>query len=207
MALPRPDEDDGRFARALLATTQADPQKVQQTQRMQMEAAARCHEVPPLCQLLLERHVVTEARMLAVLRLLQQAGTGPLKRIEEMVVRPTQPARGAALRAALSLRNPRTRAVALVLALLALGIGLWWRQAVATAPMMYVRCKACRKISRVPWSRTFPVRCPKCGRRQAYFLKVCPNGHFFTVKSPFVPEPCPVCGSPRSRPPRPDEVR
>jgi len=207
LSLPRPDEQDGEFVRTLLATTRVDPEKLGRVQQLQMKAATRQHEVPPLCQLLVEQRVINEAQMLAVLRLQQQSGRGALHLAHEMVVRPTRRTQFGALRAALSLRNPRTRAALVILVVFLLGLGVWWRQAAANVPRMYVRCLDCGFVSEVRWSNTFPVKCPHCGRVRAVYLKVCSNGHLFPSQSPFEPEPCPVCGSPTSRPATAEDVR
>jgi len=149
-----------------------------------MKAATRQHEVPPLCQLLVEQRVINEAQMLAVLRLQQQGGRGALHLAHEMVVR-----------------------ALVILVVFLLGLGVWWRQAAANVPRMYVRCLDCGFVSEVRWSNTFPVKCPHCGRVRAVYLKVCSNGHLFPSQSPFEPEPCPVCGSPTSRPATAEDVR
>ncbi len=191
LSRPRPDEDDGRFVQRLQATTDVDAEKVQQTQSLQLRDARRYHEVPPLCQLLMERGVINEAQMLAVLRLQQRNGHGTLRIAHDMAVEPARRRPLGALRKALSLRNPPVRAAALIAALFLLGLGIWWRQAATGGHTMYVRCEACGQINKVRWSKTFPVQCPQCGKTMAFYAKICENGNIFTVKSPYVPEPLP----------------
>ena len=216
LSRPRPDEDDGRFVQTLLATGSVDAEKVRQTQALQLKAAAKYHELPPLGQLLMERHVITEAQMLAVFKLQQQSGYGALKVALDMAVGPAAQKRLPALREALSLRDPHTRKVALVAGLFLLGIGLWWRQAVASAPTMYVKCSRCNEISKVRAAKTFPVECPKCERKRAFFVKLCPNCrkqypdrpamYMFTVNNPYLPEPCPRCHSTSTRAVRAEDL-
>ena len=206
LSCPRPDEDDGRFIQALLATGGVDPEKVRQTQALQIRAATKYHEVPPLCQLLMERHLITEAQMLALLKLQQQSGYGPLKVALDMVAGPAQQKRLPALRQTLSLRNPQTRKVAIVAGLFLAAIVIWWRQTAAGAPTMYVQCELCNKVSSVRWSKTFPVVCPHCRGTSAYYVRICPNRHIFRVRSPYTVEPCPRCGSTSARPLRAQDV-
>jgi hypothetical protein len=192
MSLPRPDETDGEFVRALMASTRVDREKVDEVQRKQLEAARRWHEVPPLCQLLLEAHVISEARMLGVLRLQEKNGRGALKIAREMALPSRGGSEGGASGRGALLRSPTVLRIAVVAGLFLIGTAVWWVHSAATTRTVYVRCRTCRLISEVRWSNTWPVKCPKCGRQSGYFAKICANGHIFTVDNPFVPQPLPA---------------
>jgi len=200
LSLPRPDEDDGDFIRTLLSTTSLEREKVERVQQLQIKAATRYHEVPPLAQLLLERRVISEAQMLAVLRLQRQNGRGALKRACDMVRPPVSEGEKRGLRQFVSLRKSGLRNVALVLVLFALSTGIWVWQAHANMPTMFVKCQHCGRLSETKWSDTLPVKCPKCGNVLAYYAVICRNGHVFTWDSPHDPKPCPVCGTTSVRP-------
>lgn len=195
LGLPRPSEQDRTFAKALMMTGAVDPSKVEEARQLQAKAAGKYHEVPPLCQLVLERHLLTEGQMLALLRKQEEAGHGTLRTARQAVAKPAQETAAATLTKAASLRNPRNRKLAIILACFLLGLGMWAWHVSASRVWMYVQCERCTAISRVEWSKTFPVRCPRCEKEYAYYLVVCENGHQFTVNSPYVSEPCPRCGT------------
>ena len=202
----RPNENDALFVETLLTTQNVDRKRVQQVQQLQAKAASRYHEVPPLCQLLIERRVISEAQMLAVLKILQNKGQGNLKMVYEMVVKPTKRTRWGDLSKTLSLRNPRNRNVVLIITLFVVGLGIWRWQTAGGASMVYVQCKHCGKISEIEWSKTYPVRCPVCSTNRAYYALICADGHIFGVENPFIPHSCPECGTSSVRPLREEDL-
>lgn len=206
MSRPRPNEADGEFVRILRRTTEVDMEKVKKLQQLQAKAATRRHEVPPLCQLLMEHRVISEAQLLGILKRQANGGGGPLSRAREMAGEARSARRVKKLRKVLSLSNPRTRQVLIVAALLLLGLAAWRWQA-AGGEKIYVKCHTCGEVSRVPWSRSFPVRCPR-GHKDAYYAWTCEKGHIFTVENPSQHRvTCPKCGTAKVRPVREKDVQ
>jgi hypothetical protein len=184
----------------------ADPEKVQKVQNLQMKAAKKYHEIPPLCQLLLERRVINEGEMLALLKKEEKNGRGPLY-IGRKLLKPTLETTTDRLRQMFTLRDTRVRNALIILALFAVGLGIWRWQAAGSDVHMFVKCRHCYAISEVPWAQKFPVQCPNCGNTRAYYAMICENGHVFTVEDPLAPHRCPETGSSRVHPLTAEEAR
>jgi len=163
--------------------------------------AARRHEVPPIGQLLVQRRVLTEVRMLEVLRAQTADGRGSLQRALAMSQPPPkETAAGRVLRKATG--SPAVlRGIAVAAVLVMAAVGVWaWR---FREEPLYVlgRCTNCEAVQKVEWSAyDWPVVCARCGRKTVYYAVVCPNGHVYTRAFPFTNEPCPECGADRGRP-------
>jgi len=203
LSLARPNTADDAFVETLLTMTDVDQAKVKEVRELQRKAAQKRHEVPPVCQLLLEHHVISEGQMLAALKFLERTGEGPLQAAKGYVKKPKKESGAENFWKAASPKNPQARRVALVLVLVLIAVVMWMRQGHEETRTMYVKCDACKKVSLVPWATKFPVRCPKCDKKKAFFAVVCPKGHIFTRKSPYSHEPCPICKATSARPYRP----
>ena len=208
LSLPRPDEQDQAFAEALQASVEVDRAGIARTQQLQRRAARQCHEVPPLCQLLVDCRVLSEAQMLAVLKLQERSGQGALATVRKMIEKALgrEPARKVLKE--LSFRTPAVRAAVIMVALLVLGIGLWAWNASYGGTRMYVKCHRCGEVSQVRWSATFPVTCRRCGKLAARYAVVCRKcSSIFVRESPYSHEPCPDCGCPHARSVTPEDLR
>jgi hypothetical protein len=205
MALPRPNERDGQFVRLLEHNTDVDMDKVRRLQRLQAKAATRRHEVPPLCQLLMEKRIISEAQLLAILKHQAEGDAGDLARARSMAGEARSVERTEKLRKTLSLKNPRTRQILIVTFLLVMGL-VAWRWQVGGGRTMFVKCRRCDEVAEVKWSRSFPVKCPE-GHRDAYYAMICQKGHIFTVENPFKRHvTCPECGTTNVRPLREEDL-
>lgn len=206
MSLPRPDEHDGRFIRYLEHTTDADMEKVEKIRKLQMKAASRYHEVPPLCQLLMERRVLSEAQMLGILKRQEKNGEGLLAVARKMAGERKSTERARNLRKKVSLKNPTTRNVVIVLALLLLGLAAWHWQTGSGKTVM-VKCRKCGATGKAAWTKSFPVTCPEKNHKAAYYAMICEEGHVFTVDNPYNPHiTCPRCGTTNVRPLREEDL-
>ncbi|MFP4027476.1 MAG: hypothetical protein ACLFWL_06780 [Candidatus Brocadiia bacterium] len=199
MCIPRPNEEDGRFIQILRETAEVDQERVEKIHKAQSKAAMKYHEVPPLCQLLVEKRVLGESEMLRILNQIKQRGRGALKIVEELVIKPTKKTRGEKLLKSISYRNPRARNIYIVAVLFLAAMGIWRWQTAENVPKMYVKCKHCGKINKVKWAKELPVRCPNCGNKRAFYAMIGEDGHVFTVKNPYIPHVNPKTGSPDVR--------
>jgi hypothetical protein len=197
----RPDEEDGDFLARLAVRGGVDAGQVKEVAALQRKMAARRNEVPPIGQLLVQRHVLTEAQMLDIMREQMAGGGGALQTCLAMSQpRPREnPAGRLVARARGSAQLVRGVAVAIVLTLLA---GAIWAWQIREKPVQVVgRCAHCESLVKVRWSATqWPAKCPRCGRQTVYYAVMCPNGHLFTRAFPFTNECCPECGADRGRP-------
>lgn len=206
LSLRRPSESDDEFLTALRQKSDVDWGKVKKVRRLQQKAAQKCHEIPPICQLLMERRVISETQMLTVLKQLNQNETGDLHNAREMAGERKSIQRVKRLKKAITPSKTTARYAAIVVALLLLGIGAWKWQA-AQGRKVVVQCRNCNEISQVNWSKSFPVRCPNCGKKTAYYAMKCENGHIFTVRNPYQRIiTCPTCGTKESHPLKEDEI-
>ena len=197
----RPDADDEDFLARLGAREDVDPAQVKQVAALQRKMAARRNEVPPVAQLLVQRHVLTEGQMLEVLQAQSAEGRGAKTTALAMSQAPVKesPASRLVRQAKGSPRAVATLALAVVLGLLATGLWAWQ---IREKPVYVVgRCSDCEGLVKVEWSVTdWPARCPRCGRQAVRYALICPNGHLFTRESPFTFEACPECGAGHGRP-------
>lgn len=200
MAFHRPCEDDEEFAELIKNRTDADEEKVDRTRKLQAGIASSRNEVPPLCQLLMEKRVITEAQMLGALKHLQKQGRGPLEKARRMAGERKSTRRVQAVKKKISLKNPVIRNILIVLLLLLLGVGAWQIHA-SRGPKAAVKCRECDEVSWVSWSQSYPVKCPSCGSKSAYYAMKCKNEHIFTISNPYQRrKKCPVCDTTRVRP-------
>jgi hypothetical protein len=205
LCLPRPCEDDGRFVETLRATFQVDQDRLQEVQALQQKAATKYHEVPPLCQLLLERHGVNEAQMLAVLKVQSQdGGYSALRIAREMTAGPAKESGAARVRKAL--KDPRVRNMTVIGALFLLALGIWQWEAAGHIRTVAVECSHCGRMSIMEWPKKFPAPCPQCKNRMALPVFVCAKGHTFTVTNPYEPPSCPKCGARSVKPLPPEDL-
>ena len=167
---------------------------------MQAEAAEKRHEVPPVCQLLVEKRIIGEAQMLAMLKFQSRSREGCLRSAQAAVLRHTKGKGGPAGVTDLSLNDPKVRYAGAIAGFLALALIIWAIAARATAEYMYVRCGACKSYSRVRSSTEFPVECPVCLKKEANLAVICTNGHIFTRRGIGDRRACPVCGASTARP-------
>ena len=200
MSRPRPDAEDASFVEALLTMVDVEKAKLEEVQGLQRKASEQCHEVPPLCQLLLEQRVVSEGQMLAALKFQERMDKGSLRAVKQLVTKPKKESAVGAVRRAVSLKDPTVRKVALVVVLFLIAIVMWVRQGGGQSAELYVYCKKCSQVSPVGWTTEFPVECPACGANEAFYAVVCPKGHVFIRGSPYSHELCPVCGATSARP-------
>jgi hypothetical protein len=163
MSLPRPDEDDESFLELMTRMADVDPNEVEKIKKLQRAAAEKCHEVPPICQLLVEKRVIREPQMVAMLKFQERNDAGCLKRATESVKRRQGSKRGSfASLKSLSLSTPLVRNAVLVAGLLMLGLGLLAWQAAAGAEWVYVKCTRCGTVSEVRSPESYPAQCPRC---------------------------------------------
>ena len=196
MARPRPDEDDEGFLEQLATMAgDVDQQKLEGTRALQRKAAEKCHEVPPICQLLVEKRMISEAQMLAMLKFQSRSGGGCLRSARDAIAARSKAKAGAgAALPTISLKDPRVRYGGVVAAFLVLALVIWAIAARASAEYMYVKCHDCNSVSRVRASDTFPVECPVCLHEAAYLAVKCPNDHIFGRNGVADRKACPVCG-------------
>lgn len=202
----RPAESDEEFLQTLRQYHDMDWEKVKKIQKLQRKAGKQCHEVPPLCQLLMEKRVITEAEMLGVLQQLNQDQTGDLHEARQMAGDRKSTQRWKRFKNIITPSKTTVRYTGIVVVLLLLGIGAWkWQE--TQGPEVTVKCRHCGEFSRVSWSKTFPVKCPKCGRKTAYYAMICKNGHVFTISNPYKRvKTCPKCGTSDTRPIKEEEL-
>jgi ribosomal protein S27E len=195
LSLPRPSENDEEFLDVLRRKCDVDWDKVQKAKKLQRKAVKKCHEVPPICQLLMEKRVITEVQMLSVLKDLSQGETGDLYDARQMAGDRKSTRRFKQFKKFITPSKQTIRYTAIVVTLLLLGIGAWRWQA-SSGPEITVKCRSCGEMSRIHWSKTFPVRCPQCGEKTAYYTMICDNGHIFTISNPHKRViRCPKCGT------------
>lgn len=197
----RPDADDRDFLARLAGRGDLERSRLEDVAALQGKMARERREVPPIGQLLVQKRVITEARLLDVLREQAAEGLGSLHTALLMSRPPPKETAAGRLvrRAAGSPKLMRSIAVVVVLGLLA--TGLWALQLREKPLYVYGRCQRCEGIAKVEWSATdWPAKCPRCGSRAVYYAVRCPNGHIFTRKFPFTYETCPECGADRGYP-------
>ena len=196
MARPRPDADDEAFLQQMQQMADVDQAKVEEVKALQAKAAETCHEVPPICQLLVERRAISEGQMLAMLRFQQRRREGCLYAALEIAARHGggKPGSGGAI-PQISLKDPRVRYAGIVAGLLVLGLVIWLVGAHLSKEYMIVKCANCNSLSRVEFSTAFPVKCPICLAQKAHLAYRCEKGHIFVRKGQADQSPCPVCGT------------
>lgn len=196
MARERPDEDDDDFAQRAVEAGIADKQKVETIRRTQAEMAAKQHEVPPLAQLLFEKRVLDEGRMLAILNMQKAAGLGSLARIEAM--RQANRKQSLYERVAKGVKPPKQQLknIALVVLVFLTAGALWYYNEFGHRVKVAVICAKCRAESVIAWPHRWPAKCPKCGAMEAYFAVKCIRcGRVYSRASPWSREKCPRCGA------------
>lgn len=201
LAQRRPDSHDEDFVSGLLRHGGVDKQQVQRICALQREMAGKRNEVPPIGQLLVQNRIITEARMLELLREQAKNGTGSLR----MALTMSQPVSrqsavgNLARQVTKSPHIVRNAAVLLGLVLAVLAAWAWaLHEPQATA---YGYCTTCKSWVAVPWTAAgWPARCPRCGTKGVMFAVMCPRGHVFLRDSPFGHEACPECRSDFGRP-------
>jgi len=201
LTVRRPNGDDDDFAARLLRQGDVDREVVLRLCESQRQMARGRNEVLPLAQLLVQKRVIAESRMLDLLQEQARDGMGALKTALDMskpVPResPIGKAAGALLR-----RTDMLKTAVLALALAAAVWGVWaWRlreEPVTT----YGRCDSCLAWVTVPWTAAgWPAVCPKCRLKSVRFAVKCPRGHVFLRDSPFSHETCPDCGADMGHP-------
>ena len=197
----RPDADDEEFLARLAQRDDVDAAQVKEVAALQRKMAARRNEVPPIGQLLVQRHVISEGLMMEVLAAQAADGGGSLQTCLAMSQPPPKSTAAGRLvsRAKGSPQLIRSMVVLVLLSLLAAGI--WALQFREETLYVVGRCEKCEAIVKVEWTPTqWPAKCPRCGRRAVYYALMCPNGHLFTRAFPFTNERCPECGADRGRP-------
>ncbi|KKM24882.1 hypothetical protein LCGC14_1600640 [marine sediment metagenome] len=63
--------------------------------------------------------------------------------------------------------------------------------------LVTVQCKACQHVDRVdvPYDEKFPVKCPKCRKREAVWTRRCPKCEKLFPHSTAKEYSCPHCGA------------
>lgn len=201
LAVRRPDRHDEDFATRLLQRREADPQAVERVRELQRRMSRKRNEVPPIAQLLVQKHVITEAQMLDVLHEQSADGMGSL----ELALSISEPPPKETLvgkfgrRMAKSPHGIRNAALIVVLVLVAWGAWAW--QLREPPIMLYGKCSTCGGLVEIEWTALdWPAQCPRCGHKTVSYAVMCPNGHIFARTSPFSMEPCPECGADFGRP-------
>jgi Zn finger protein HypA/HybF involved in hydrogenase expression len=208
LALRRPNADDEDFVARLLRQADVDPEEVQRTFESQRATARKRNEVPPVAQLLVQKRVITESRMLDLLQEQARDGTGALKTALDMSKPP--PRESAIGKAAGRLLGRpgllKNAAIVLVLGLAVWGVWSWrLREHSFDA---YGQCSSCGAWVTVPWTAAgWPAVCPRCRLKTVRFAVECPRGHVFLRASPFSYEHCPECGADMGRPLTEEEFR
>ncbi len=201
MAVSRPDRHDEDFVARLLARPGVDADAVQNIAAQQRRIAEESNEVPPVCQLLEQAHVITETEMLSLLREEQRDKIGTLHVALNVSLPPPKVTAADRLLKRAKESPDLIRQVALIAALVALTAWVWvWRFGGADVHV-YAQCGWCGDTVLVEWdSMDWPRWCPLCSHKTAAYALICPNGHRFTRANPFSLEECPECGSGRGRP-------
>jgi ribosomal protein S27E len=200
LTVGRPNADDEDFVARLLKRPGIDRRKVAVVQEEQKALAGKRNEVPPVCQLLVQRRVIDESTMLDVLHEQDREGHGALR----MALAMSRPVPKETLASKVRRRAEESphfvRNAILLAVLVALTAGVWaWRLGGETQ-MVFIRCPNCGRLSQTAWSATdWPARCPRCGARAAEAAVVCENNHLFSWPTPYNPVPCPVCGTRAAR--------
>jgi len=210
LTVRRPNENDEDFLRRLLARGRVEEQKVRAVSKLQQEMAQKRNEVPPIGQLLLRKRVITEAEMLEILNEQAREGRGALRvALGSEVAWQERPEAVAAVEALGP--PPRNLGKIVLLVLLSLlAAGAWAWQLKSPRPAVWIRCQGCGRLGKVAWPKSpkdWPVECPYCHQRKAYFAVKCRNGHIFARRSPYSHERCPICGSDYARPLTDADVR
>ncbi len=197
MTLPRPDEDDAEFLELLTRMADAPEGKVNEVKALQRKAAGQYHEVPPVCQLLVERRVISEAQLQAMLKFQRREQTGCPKTALDAISRRTAGARvnGRELLKRIPLSGRRIRYGATIGAgVLVLALLVWGVLNAVLRDEIYVKCTRCGVVSEVELADAFPVRCPTCGGDNAGPAFMCSSGHVVAGRFGAPPARCPICG-------------
>ncbi|MDP6439587.1 MAG: hypothetical protein QGH74_08140 [Candidatus Brocadiia bacterium] len=196
MALPRPDEDDAEFLELLARMADAPEEKVNDVKTLQRKAAGQYHEVPPICQLLVERRVINEAQLQAMLKFQRREQTGCPKTALDAISRHTAGARvsGRELLKRIACDRRVRRGAAIGAGVLALALLTWGVLSAVLGAEIYVKCTQCGVVNEVELADTFPVECPTCGGPNANPAFMCSSGHVVVGKLGAPPAQCPICG-------------
>ncbi len=201
MAVSRPDRHDEDFVARLLTRPGVDADAVQNIAAQQRKMAQERNEVPPVCQLLEQAHVITETEMLSLLREEQHDKIGTLHVALSVSLPPPKVTAADKLLKRAKESPDLIRRVLLVTVIVALTILVCWWRLREPPTEVYAECGWCGSTVLVEWdSMDWPRYCPLCRHKTAAYAVICPNGHQFTRAHPFSREKCPVCGSKRGRP-------
>jgi hypothetical protein len=197
LTVERPNYDDTDFIARLLSRRGVDREKVDAVQREQEAMAGKRNEVPPVCQLLVQRRVISEATMLEILQEQDHDGWGALRVARAMSMPVPKETVAAKLRRRAAESPTFVRNVIVIAALVAVAAGVWvWRLG-GESEMVFIRCTTCERVTLVEWrgATEWPAPCPRCGALTGEVAVVCENRHLSSWPTPYQMIPCPICGS------------
>ncbi len=202
----RPDADDRWFADAVIDSGLAGKEEVEKALQLQRKIAKKANETPPLCQIMLEKHVLGESKVVSLLRKLQNKGQGPLSTICEITGKtPRIKKRKRAVQGTAGGRYV-LKQVVVIASLFLLAAGVWYWQG-REAPYRFIAvCDSCGETNRLKWEPNFPLECPTCRVEAAYPARICEKEHLFPASNPYHHQPCPVCGSSNVRVPKEEDL-
>ncbi len=196
MCKKRPDRDDERFAGAVLRADLAEEEDVRKARKLQEKISGKANETPALCQVMLEKRILSETRTESVLRRLQDMGMGSLASVSEVLKGPARTGgKGAGLQKTLA-ENSHILKYGAIVAVLFLVAAVVWRWQVYESPDRFLTvCDSCEQVSELVWSPHVPLECPECRERSAFPARICSQGHIFASRNPYHTAPCPECGT------------
>lgn len=189
-------KDDQEFAKAVLRLGYVSQEQLDECRRIQKEADSAGHDALPLPMLVLEKRLMQENQVLALLKNAERQGTGLLHRAKTIPREERTPPMEVLL-------GPKgaplywVRAFIIILLPIVI-LAMGYRVATGAGVRCTTQCAKCMAVTGAPDNSKWPIKCPGCGSLTMWPQAICLDcGSRFAVTGIGYGIDCPRCHSSR----------